>query len=64
MVPHSHDDLGSIKTTDEAFFGFNQKLERASVSRILDSVVAEMARRPQAKFTYVEMKYFEMWYSR
>jgi hypothetical protein len=64
MIPHTHDDLGWLKTVDEYYTGSNQKNQHATVSIVLDSVMDEMKKRPQTKFTYVEMKYFSMWYTR
>jgi len=64
MVPHTHDDLGWLKTVDEYFTGATQVVHHATVHLVLDSVLDEMARKPHTKFTYVEMKYFTMWYSR
>jgi hypothetical protein len=34
------------------------------VEQILDEVVFELQRNKDRRFTYVEMKFFEMWYSR
>lgn len=36
----------------------------AHVSQIITEVVLELQRDPEMKFTYVEMKYFNMWYTR
>ena len=36
--------------------------ERAAVSLILDTMVEELLRDQKRTFTYVEMKYFTMWY--
>ena len=64
MVPHTHDDLGWLKTVDEYYIGSNQKSQHATVYLILDSVMEEMEKRPWTKFTYVEMKFFHLWYTR
>jgi hypothetical protein len=64
MVPHTHDDVGWRKTFEEYFSG-SAVLgdERTAVQYILDTVVDELERNPQRTFTYVEMKYFNMWYN-
>lgn len=31
---------------------------------VLDNVIEQMSMRPNTKFTYVEIKYFTMWYYR
>jgi lysosomal alpha-mannosidase len=64
MVPHTHDDLGWLKTVDEYYTGSDQESHHATVELVLDSVVEQMSLRPQTKFTYVEMKYFAMWWER
>lgn len=64
MVPHTHDDLGWLKTVDDYYSGSNQEAHHASVELILDSVVDQMTLKPHTKFTYVEMKFFQMWWSR
>jgi len=36
----------------------------ASVNDVLSTVMEELKRNPARKFTYVEMKFFQMWYTR
>ena len=64
MIPHTHDDVGWLKTMDEYFSGTNQGTHHATVDIILDTVVEQMDKRPNTKFTYVEIKFFTMWYER
>jgi len=64
LVPHSHDDVGWIKTVDEYYSGFRGSVSHARVSQILSLVVDELQKDPKRRFTYVEMKYFNMWYTR
>ena len=64
VVPHSHDDVGWLKTIDEYYSGTNQESQHVMVSLILDSVIEELLKNPKRKFTYVEMKFFTMWYWR
>jgi alpha-mannosidase len=65
LVTHTHDDVGWKKTFDEYFSGANIiDYERGKgVNDILDTLIAELERDPRRKFTYVEMKYFTMWYN-
>jgi hypothetical protein len=42
IVPHTHDDLGWLKTVDEYFAGTQQETAHASVNTILDSVIEQM----------------------
>jgi hypothetical protein len=63
MVPHTHDDVGWLKTVDEYFSGFDAT-HNGGVSMILDSVFEQLIQKPHLKFTYAEMKYFSMWFYR
>jgi hypothetical protein len=62
LVPHTHDDVGWLKTVDEYFSGAEPKSAHASVALILDAVTRELQRDPKRRFTFVEMKFFSMWY--
>lgn len=64
MVPHTHDDVGWQKTYEEYYNGMEQKTAHARVEQILTEVVFELERDPTRKFTYVEMKFLNMWYIR
>ena len=64
MIPHTHDDVGWLKTVDDLFVGHNQRNQHSTVQLILDSVLEQMISRPNTKFTYAEMKFFSMWYNR
>jgi hypothetical protein len=57
IIAHTHDDVGWIRTVDEYFTG-----NEPNVALILDSVITELLKDPNRTFTYVEMKYFTMWY--
>ena len=62
MIAHTHDDAGWLKTVDQYYTGSDQADAAAEVNMILSTVVAELVDNPQRKFTYVEMKFFTMWY--
>ena len=64
MVPHTHDDVGWKKTYDEYYTGHNEKAAKGSVKEIISTMVEALLKDPKRKFTYVEMKYFNMWYTR
>jgi len=64
LIPHTHDDVGWIKTYEEYYLGINNKISHASVKQILDEVVMILAQNENFTFTYVEMKFFNMWYTR
>ena len=65
LVPHTHDDVGWLKTVDQYFHGQNNTIQQAHVGAILDSVLAAL-RDPHTAhdrtFTYVETKFFSQWY--
>ena len=42
LVPHSHDDVGWLKTVDQYFYGPHPEIQRAGVQYIIDSVVKEL----------------------
>jgi hypothetical protein len=64
VVPHSHDDVGWLKTVDQYYFGLNMSIQNASVKDILDSIIAALLDNPGRTFTYVEQKFFSMWWER
>jgi alpha-mannosidase len=62
VVPHTHDDVGWLKTVEEYYYGLNMTIQSACVKDILDSVVEALLDNPKRTFTYVEMKFFSMWF--
>jgi hypothetical protein len=64
MVHHTHDDVGWLKTVDEYWSGVNDDIQRVGVNLILDEVMRELLLDPKKKFSYVEMKFFTMWWDR
>jgi hypothetical protein len=58
VVPHSHDDVGWLKTVEQYYFGLNMTIQNASVQDIIDSVVMALLENPSRTFTYVEQKFF------
>lgn len=63
IIPHSHDDVGWVKTVDEYYTGARPGTSHASVALILDEVIEALQENERRKFTYVEMKFFTMWYN-
>lgn len=62
VVPHTHDDVGWLKTVEQYFYGLNMTIQHACVNDILDSVVSSLLEHPARTFTYVEQKFFSMWW--
>ena len=63
MVPHTHDDVGWLKTVDQYFYGSKLNIQRAAVQYILDSVVRELVADPNKRFIYVEIAFFYRWWN-
>ncbi|KAJ1295941.1 hypothetical protein BS78_01G261000 [Paspalum vaginatum] len=63
LVPHSHDDVGWLKTVDQYYVGSNNSIQRACVMNTLDSVVDALARNPDRKFVVVEQAFFQRWWA-
>ena len=59
---HTHNDVGWLKTVDEYFSGTDNNVQRVAVKLILDEVIAEMVKDTSKRFSYVEMKFFTMWW--
>ncbi|KAJ1295938.1 hypothetical protein BS78_01G260800 [Paspalum vaginatum] len=62
LVPHSHDDVGWLKTVDQYYVGSNNSIQGACVMNTLDSVVDALARDPARKFVVVEQAFFQRWW--
>ncbi|KAK6912903.1 Glycoside hydrolase family 38, N-terminal domain [Dillenia turbinata] len=62
LVPHSHDDVGWLKTVDQYYFGGNNSIRGACVQNVLDSVISALLDDPNRKFIYVEMAFFQRWW--
>ncbi|KAJ9189777.1 hypothetical protein P3X46_001031 [Hevea brasiliensis] len=62
LVPHSHDDVGWLKTVDQYYFGGNNSIRGACVQNVLDSVMSALFEDKNRKFIYVEMAFFQRWW--
>lgn len=63
VVPHTHDDVGWLKTVDEYYYGANKSLQsNAAVQYILDTVVQELQLNDSRTFSYVEIAFFSQWW--
>ncbi|XP_061576630.1 lysosomal alpha-mannosidase [Cololabis saira] len=62
LVPHTHDDVGWLKTVDQYFYGDRNNIQHAGVQYILDSVVDQLMKNPDRRFIYVETAFFYRWW--
>ncbi|CAI8613492.1 unnamed protein product [Vicia faba] len=62
LVPHSHDDVGWLKTVDQYYVGSNNSIRGACVQNVLDSVMSSLLEDQNRKFIYVEMAFFQRWW--
>ncbi|KAF4094455.1 hypothetical protein AMELA_G00015200 [Ameiurus melas] len=62
LVPHTHDDVGWLKTVDQYYYGGRNYIQHAGVQYILDSVVSELQKDPARRFIYVETAFFYRWW--
>jgi hypothetical protein len=62
LVPHTHDDVGWLKTVDEYYSGTNNTIQHAAVRNVINAVVMSLKKNPERKFTYVEQAFFQRWW--
>ena len=63
LVPHTHDDVGWLKTVDQYYYGHKNYIQQACVRNILDSVISQLRENPSRRFIYVEIAFFERWWN-
>lgn len=62
LIPHSHDDVGWLKTPDDYYYGGEQQTHYGNVHSTIDSVVTELLFNADFKFSIVEIAYLDMWW--
>ncbi|XP_074713591.1 lysosomal alpha-mannosidase [Strix uralensis] len=62
LVPHTHDDVGWLKTVEQYFYGVHNEVQHAGVQYILDSVVAQLVADPSRRFIYAEVAFLARWW--
>lgn len=63
IVPHTHDDVGWLKTVDQYYYGSKRSINKFCVQSILDSVIGALLRNPERRFIYVESAFFFKWWN-
>ncbi|XP_074275154.1 putative alpha-mannosidase At5g13980 [Silene latifolia] len=62
LVPHSHDDVGWLKTFYQYYVGAYNSIQAACVQNILDSLMPALLADRNRKFIYVEQAFFQRWW--
>ncbi|XP_057661695.1 lysosomal alpha-mannosidase-like isoform X1 [Diorhabda carinulata] len=62
IVPHTHDDVGWLKTVDQYYYGSRNTIQNAGVQYILDSVMDSLRKDENRRFIYVETAFFWKWW--
>ena len=52
LVPHTHDDVGWLKTVDQYYYGSNKYITTVGVQYILDTVIPELMMDPTKRWIY------------
>ena len=52
IVPHTHDDVGWLKTVEEYFYGLNQTIQHAHVQSIITTVMEALLANPNRTFSF------------
>ncbi|GAB4847549.1 hypothetical protein Ancab_026609 [Ancistrocladus abbreviatus] len=63
LVPHSHDDVGWLKTVDQYYVGSYNSIQHGCIENVLDSVVEALHRDPNRKFVFAEQAFFQRWWA-
>lgn len=62
LIPHSHDDVGWLKTYEQYYYGLNNRIQWAGIQYTIDSVVRSLFFDSSKKFIQVEIAYFKLWW--
>ncbi|XP_033225887.1 lysosomal alpha-mannosidase-like [Belonocnema kinseyi] len=62
IVPHTHDDVGWLKTFDQYYYGGHDQEHNTGVQYILNSVIRSLQESPDRRFIYVESAFFFKWW--
>jgi len=63
LIPHTHDDIGWLKTVDQYYYDSEKQITPMGVQYILDSVLPVLNLDPKKRFIYVEIGFFQRWWN-
>lgn len=64
VVPHSHDDVGWLKTVEQYYYPHqNTTISPNSVQKILTTTIDALQQDAARTFVLVEIKFFSMWWN-
>jgi hypothetical protein len=61
LVPHSHDDVGWLKTVDQYAEGSHNGIQHTNVNLEIDTVLTSLLENADRKFIFVEQAFFSRW---
>uniref|UniRef100_A0A6P7FYD5 alpha-mannosidase n=1 Tax=Diabrotica virgifera virgifera TaxID=50390 RepID=A0A6P7FYD5_DIAVI len=62
LIPHSHDDVGWLKTIEDYFYGERNDIHNAGVQYVLDSVLQALRQNDKRRYIQVETAFFWKWW--
>ncbi|KRT80852.1 glycoside hydrolase, partial [Oryctes borbonicus] len=62
LVPHSHDDVGWLKTVDQYYYGARNSIQEAGVQHIIGSTIQALQKDSTRRFIQVETAFFWQWW--
>ena len=62
IVPHSHDDVGWLKSFQEYYEGSRTDIDQGNVRAILTNVLEELKKDPKKRFIQVEVAFLKKWW--
>ncbi|XP_057661508.1 lysosomal alpha-mannosidase-like [Diorhabda carinulata] len=62
LIPHSHDDVGWLKTVEDYFYGEHNDIQNIGVQYVLDSILQALDQDASRRYIQVETAYFWKWW--